>query len=109
MPIIPAFFPFGQSGFASKKAFLWVDDLSSYEEAFHLPFKIPMFGDTVSIFAILAAITMFIYMKMNMSAQSSMSMPQQEGMPDMQKMMKLDVLYFTHYDASFSLIDMPPV
>ncbi len=112
LPIFYALFRFFPSAIGLRqKGFLWVDDLSSYEEAFHLPFKIPMFGDTVSIFAILAAITMFIYMKMNMSAQSSMSMPQQEGMPDMQKMMKwmfyispiLMLGFFNRYASGLSL------
>ncbi len=112
LPIFYALFRFFPSAIGLRqKGFLWVDDLSSYEEAFHLPFKIPMFGDTVSIFAILAAITMFIYMKMNMSAQSSMSMPQQEGMPDMQKMMKwmfyispiMMLVFFNRYAAGLSL------
>jgi YidC/Oxa1 family membrane protein insertase len=112
LPIFYALFRFFPSAIGLRqKGFLWVDDLSSYEEAFHLPFKIPMFGETVSIFAILAAITMFIYMKMNMSAQSSMSMPQQEGMPDMQKMMKwmfyispiMMLVFFNRYAAGLSL------
>ena len=112
LPIFYALFRFFPSNIGLRqKGFLWVDDLSSYESIYKLPFHIPAYGDNVSLFALLAAITMFIYMKMNMSAQSSMSMPTQEGMPDMQKMMKwmfyispiMMLVFFNRYASGLSL------
>ena len=112
LPIFYALFRFFPAEIGLRqKGFLWVDDLSAYESVFKLPFHIPMYGDTVSLFAILAAVTMFIYMKMNMSSQANMSMPTQEGMPDMQKMMKwmfyispiMMLVFFNRYAAGLSL------
>lgn len=92
-----------------QKDFLWADDLSAYDSILQLPFKIPFYGSHVSLFALLASITMFIYMKMNMTNQTSM--PTQEGMPDMQKMMKwmiylspvMLLFFFNSYASGLSL------
>jgi len=81
------------------KGFLWVRDLSSYESFITLPFNIPFIGNHISLFALIAAVLMFFYMKMNQSSQS-MSMPTQEGMPDMGKMMKY-MLYFMPFMMFF--------
>lgn len=77
-----------------QKSFLWVNDLSAYDEIAKLPFRIPVYGDHVSLFPILASITMFFYMKLTQGQQADMQQPAQEGMPDMQKMMKM-MLYFS--------------
>jgi len=81
------------------KGFLWVKDLSSYESFITLPHKIPFIGNHISLFALIAAVLMFLYMRMNQSSQS-MSMPTQEGMPDMGKMMKY-MLYFMPFMMFF--------
>jgi len=81
------------------KGFLWVKDLSSYENFITLPFDIPFIGNHISLFALIAAVLMFFYMRMNQSSQS-MSMPTQEGMPDMSKMMKY-MLYFMPFMMFF--------
>ncbi len=77
-----------------QKSFLWVDDLSAYDEIAKLPFNIPVYGDHIALFPILASITMFFYMKLTQGQQADMQQPAQEGMPDMQKMMKM-MLYFS--------------
>jgi YidC/Oxa1 family membrane protein insertase len=104
------FFP---TAFALRqKSFLWADDLSSYDEVFKLPIDIPIYGDHVSLFPILAAIAIFFYMKMTTGQNSaSMSQPQQEGMPDMAKMMKymiyfapiMMMVFFNKYASGLSL------
>ena len=71
-----------------QKNFLWADDLSSFDEIAKLPFNIPLYGDHVSLFPILAAIAIFFYMKMT-SGDQQMQAPTQEGMPDMGKIMKV--------------------
>jgi YidC/Oxa1 family membrane protein insertase len=111
MPVFYALFMFFPTAFALRqKSFLWADDLSSYDVVAELPFNIPLYGDHVSLFPILAAIAIFFYMKMT-TGQQSMSQPQQEGMPDMQKMMKymiyfapiMMLIFFNQYASGLSL------
>ncbi len=95
------------------KGFLWVNDLSSYESFVTLPFNIPFIGNHISIFALIASVLMFVYMKMNQSSQN-MSMPTQEGMPDLSKMMKwmlylmpfMMFFFFNNYASGLSLYYM---
>lgn len=111
MPFLMASFQFFPSAFELRqKGFLWADDLSSFDEIFRLPFNIPFYGDHVSLFPILAAIAIFFYMKMT-SGDQQMQAPQQEGMPDMAKMMKIMIyvsplmmlFFFNSYGAGLSL------
>jgi len=112
MPIFFALFRFFPSNIELRqKGFLWADDLSSYDQVFQLPFSIPFYGDHVSLFPILASVAIFFYMKMNQSQQANMQAPPQEGMPDMQKMMKMMIyfspimmlFFFNNYASSLSL------
>ena len=112
MPIFFALFRFFPSNIELRqKGFLWADDLSSYDQIFMLPFDIPFYGNHVSLFPILASVAIFFYMKMNQSQQANMQAPAQEGMPDMQKMMKMMIyfsplmmlFFFNNYASSLSL------
>jgi len=112
MPIFFALFRFFPSNIdLRQKGFLWANDLSSYDAVFQLPFKIPFYGDHVSLFPILASVAIFFYMKMNQSQQANMQAPTQEGMPDMTKMMKymiyfspiMMLFFFNNYASSLSL------
>ena len=95
MPIFFALFKFFPTNLSLRqKGFLWANDLSSYDSIFTLPFNIPFYGNHVSLFTILASTAIFFYMKMNQSQQANMQAPTQEGMPDMQKMMKY-MIYFS--------------
>ncbi|MBT8377156.1 MAG: membrane protein insertase YidC [Bacteroidia bacterium] len=111
IPVFYALFMFFPVAFALRqKSFLWADDLSSYDTIFDLPFKIPFYGDHVSLFPILAAVAIFFYMKMT-TGQQMASQPTQEGMPDMSKMMKymmyfsplLMLFFFNNYASGLSL------
>ncbi len=111
IPIFYALFRFFPAEIALRqKHFLWIDDLSSYETFMKLPFNIPLLGSHISLFALLASVVMFFYMKMNQSAQPS-SMPTQEGMPDLSKMMKwmlwfspvMMFFFFNNYASGLSL------
>ena len=89
MPVFYALFQFFPSLVSLRQQpFLWADDLASFDSIMQLPFHIPMYGNHVSLFPILASIAIFFYMKMTTGDQQ-MSAPQQEGMPDMGKMMKV--------------------
>ena len=112
MPVFFALFKFFPTNLALRQeSFLWAPDLSSYDTIFTLPFKIPFYGDHVSLFPILASIAIFFYMKMNQSQQANMQAPTQEGMPDMGKMMKymiyfspiMMLFFFNNYASSLSL------
>ncbi len=95
MPIFFALFKFFPTNLSLRqKGFLWANDLSSYDSIFTLPFNIPFYGNHISLFTILASTAIFFYMKMNQSQQANMQAPTQEGMPDMQKMMKY-MIYFS--------------
>ncbi|SDX25364.1 protein translocase subunit yidC [Lutibacter oricola] len=95
MPVFFALFRFFPSNIdIRQKGFLWADDLSAYDSVFKLPFNIPMYGDHISLFPILASVAIFFYMRMSQSQQMNMQQPTQEGMPDMQKMMKM-MMYFS--------------
>ncbi|MDG1805101.1 membrane protein insertase YidC [Flavicella sp.] len=95
MPVFFALFRFFPAAIdLRQQGFLWADDLSSYDSVFQLPFTIPFYGDHVSLFPILASVAIFFYMRMSQSQQMNMQQPAQEGMPDMQKMMKM-MMYFS--------------
>jgi YidC/Oxa1 family membrane protein insertase len=111
MPFLMASFRFFPSAFELRqKSFLWADDLSSFDQIVKLPFNIPMYGDHISLFPILAAVAIFFYMKMT-SGDNQMAQPQQEGMPDMTKIMKMMIyispimmlIFFNSYGSGLSL------
>jgi YidC/Oxa1 family membrane protein insertase len=111
IPFMYASFQFFPSAFELRqKGFLWADDLSSFDEVVKLPFHIPLYGDHISLFPVLASIAIFFYMKMT-SGDQQMAAPQQEGMPDMAQMMKIMIyvspimmlFFFNSYGAGLSL------
>ena len=111
LPVFYALFMFFPTAFdLRQKSFLWAEDLSSYDTIAELPFRIPMYGDHVSLFPILASIAIFFYMKMT-TGQQAVAQPTQEGMPDMAKMMKymiyfspiMMLVFFNNYASGLSL------
>lgn len=111
IPFMYASFQFFPSAFELRqKGFLWADDLSSFDQVAKLPFNIPLYGDHISLFPILAAIAIFFYMKMT-SGDQAMAQPQQDGMPDMAKIMKVMIyvspvmmlIFFNSYGSGLSL------
>ena len=111
IPFMYASFQFFPSAIELRqKGFLWAEDLSSFDEIVKLPFRIPVYGDHISLFPILASIAIFFYMKMT-SGDQAMAQPPQEGMPDMAKIMKIMIylspvmmlLFFNNYGSGLSL------
>lgn len=111
LPVFYALFMFFPTAFELRqKPFLWAEDLSSYDTIAELPFRIPIYGDHVSLFPILASIAIFFYMKLT-TGQQVASQPTQEGMPDMGKMMKymiyfspiMMLFFFNNYASGLSL------
>lgn len=114
LPFMYASFQFFPSAIQLRQQnFLWAKDLSSYDSIFKLPFNIPLYGDHVSLFPILAAIAIFFYMKYTTGDQA-MSAPPQEGMPDMSKIMKMMIwispvmmlIFFNNYGSGLSLYNL---
>ena len=106
IPVFYALFQFFPSAFQLRqKGFLWADDLSSYDTIAQLPFKIPFYGDHVSLFPILASIAIFIYMQM--TTGQTMQNNQQPGMPNMKFIMYLSpimmLFFFNNYASGLSL------
>ena len=62
-----------------QESFLWADDLSSYDSIVSLPFEIPIYGDHVSLFTLLMAVTLIFTTKIN-SAQMGSTGQQMPGM-----------------------------
>ncbi|MBL4662328.1 MAG: membrane protein insertase YidC [Flavobacteriaceae bacterium] len=106
IPVFYALFTFFPTAFdLRQKSFLWADDLSSFDVIAELPFNIPIYGDHVSLFPILASIAIFVYMMM--STGQSMQQQQQPGMPNMKFLMYLSPLFmlvfFNQYASGLSV------
>ena len=87
MPVLIAMYRFFPASIELRgQSFLWADDLSAYDSILNLPFNIPLYGDHVSLFALLMALTLLIQAKM---AGGGMDQPSQPGMPNMKFMLYL--------------------
>src|SRR6056300_411483 len=106
MPLFFALFTSFPVAFSLRqKSFLWADDLSSYDSILELGFYIPLYGDHVSLFPILASIAIFFYTKMTTGDQM-MSASQTGGvnMKLIMYMMPLMMLFFfNNYASGLSL------
>jgi YidC/Oxa1 family membrane protein insertase len=115
LPFMYASFQFFPSAIELRqKGFLWAEDLSSFDPIVtwkqHIPIISSIYGNHISLFPILAAIAIFFYMKMT-SGDQAMAQPQQEGMPDMGKIMKIMIylsplmmlIFFNNYGSGLSL------
>ena len=105
LPVFYALFCFFPVAFALRgESFLWADDLSTYDVIADLPFYIPLYGDHISLFPILAGATMFIYTKMQGTNQMQ---PSQPGMPNMKIIMYIIpftlLIFFNNFAAGLSL------
>ena len=104
MPILLAVFRFFPAAFELRQQpFLWAEDLSSYDSILDLGFKIPLYGDHVSLFTLLMAATTLVYTFMN---SGNMQQPTQPGMPNMKVIMYifpiLMIFFFNEYSAGLS-------
>jgi YidC/Oxa1 family membrane protein insertase len=62
LPILFALFQFFPSAFELRQqTFLWAEDLSTYDSIINLPFKIPFYGNHVSLFALLMTTSSLAY------------------------------------------------
>ena len=88
MPILIAMFRFFPASIELREQpFLWADDLSSYDSVLNLPFSIPFYGDHVSLFALLMALSLFGYSYFSYQQTASSQPPDgrhevHDGLPD---------------------------
>jgi YidC/Oxa1 family membrane protein insertase len=109
MPILFAAFRFFPASLdLRQKAFLWAEDLSAYDaiaswEA-HIPLLSSIYGNHISLFTILMAVSTMFYTMMN---NSTMSQPSQPGMPNMKVMMYIFpvmmLFFFNKFSSGLSL------
>lgn len=95
--LIAMFFFFPTSIELRQESFLWAHDLSTYDSILDLPFKIPFYGDHVSLFCLLMTITTIISTSLNQQAASSQAMP---GMKTMMYMMPVMFLFILNSYSS---------
>jgi len=103
MPIWIALFRFFPSSIELRQqSFLWAKDLSAYDSILNLPFTIPAYGDHISLFTLLMALSMVVTTKMSMD-QTATAQP----MPGMKIMMYLMpvmmLVWFNSYASGLSL------
>ena len=85
LPILIAMFRFFPSAYELRQqSFLWATDLSTYDSILDLGFKIPFYGDHVSLFTLLMTVSTLIYTWLN----NKMMAPANSNDPS-QKMMKI--------------------
>jgi len=93
-PFLIAMFRFFPASFELRQqSFLWAEDLSTYDSILNLPFSIPFYGDHVSLFTLLMAVSLFLSSKMN-SGQMADSNAQMPGMKFMMLYMMPVMLLF---------------
>ncbi|HBL78118.1 MAG: hypothetical protein A2W90_13605 [Bacteroidetes bacterium GWF2_42_66] len=98
--LIAMFFFFPTSIELRQESFLWAHDLSTYDSILNLPFKIPFYGQHVSLFCLLMTITTIISTHLSSQTQNTSAMP---GMKTMMYMMPVMFLFILNsYSAGLS-------
>lgn len=97
LPILWAMFRFFPASIELRQqSFLWADDLSAYDTIPLLDFgtRIPLLGDHISLFALLMAVSMFLYSKVTMQGQMSSNDPNTATMRFMSLWMMPIMMFF---------------
>src|SRR6202165_2596401 len=82
IPIFFALYSFFNSSVALRgQSFLWAKDLSQYDSILDLSFRIPLYGDHVSLFTITAVATSFLISLYSMSMTPDQGNPVLKYMP----------------------------
>ena len=97
LPILWAMFRFFPASIELRQQpFLWADDLSAYDTIPLLDFgtRIPLLGDHISLFALLMAVSMFLYSKITTQGQMSSNDPHTASMRFMSVWMMPIMMFF---------------
>lgn len=82
IPIFMSLYYFFQSNIDLRgESFLWASDLSAYDSIYNLPFKIPFYGDHVSLFTLTATLTSLLISIYSMSNMQDQNNPLMKYMP----------------------------
>jgi YidC/Oxa1 family membrane protein insertase len=102
LPILAALFSFFPSAIELRQqSFLWATDLSTYDSVLDFAFKIPFYGNHVSLFTLLMTVSTILYTYSN-----SQLMGSNDQMPGMKFMMyAMPIIFlgvFNNYSAGLS-------
>ena len=106
LPILWAMFRFFPASIELRQQpFLWADDLSAYDTIPLLDFgtRIPLLGDHISLFALLMAVSMFLYSKITTQGQMSSNDPNTASMRFMSVWMMPIMMFFIFNSLSSGL------
>jgi YidC/Oxa1 family membrane protein insertase len=103
-PILFALFRFFPSSFELRQRnFLWADDLSAYDSVYDLPFSIPFYGNHVSLFTLLMAVSMIVSSKIMMSQQGGLNAQMKQMNMMMTYIMPIFMLaFFNNYSSGLT-------
>jgi YidC/Oxa1 family membrane protein insertase len=108
MPILIAMFRFFPASIELRQeSFLWAEDLSTYDSIYNFPdgFTIPFYGDHISLFTLLMAVSIMLYTKLNsqMSMGAASEGPMAAQMKIMMYIMPVMMLFFfNNYSSGLS-------
>lgn len=107
-PILVAMFGFFPASIELRQeSFLWAEDLSSFDSIFewstHIPIISSIYGNHISLFTLLMAVSMIVVNKVNTANTAQLQTP---GMPNMNLMMWIMsimmIFWFNNYSAGLS-------
>jgi YidC/Oxa1 family membrane protein insertase len=111
-PILLAMFKFFPASIELRQeSFLWADDLSTYDSIFswetHIPLISSLYGNHISLFTLLMAISMVFYTRMNSSMMGGAGGPGGEMQATQMKIMMylmpiMMLVFFNKYSAGLS-------
>ena len=103
-PILWAMFRFFPASIELRQqSFLWCHDLSTYDSIVDFGFRVPLLGDHLSLFALLMALTMWLYSKLTMSSQPNANDPSAASMRFMSLWMMPIMMFFICNSLSAAL------
>ena len=103
-PILWAMFRFFPASIELRQQpFLWCHDLSAYDSIIDYGTRIPILGDHLSLFALLMAVTMWLYSKMTMASQPAANDPSAASMKFMSVWMMPIMMFFICNSLSAAL------
>ena len=104
LPILWAMFRFFPGSIELRQQpFLWCHDLSAYDSIIDYGTRIPILGDHLSLFALLMAVTMWLYSKYTMSSQPGANDPNAKSMQFMTLWMMPIMMFFICNSLSAAL------
>lgn len=103
-PILVAMYRFFPASIELRQqSFLWAKDLSTYDSIWDLPFRIPLYGDHVSLFCLLSAASTYLYSRLNNQMTPSTSPEMAMQMKMMQYLMPIMLVFiFNSFSAGLT-------